>query len=70
VIVSSQPRRFALERRVGGEGLRPRLLGHVIAVHRPGQGVREPGDVTPVRVDEELERGQGHGRSTPRRRPV
>ena len=70
VIVSSQPRRFArrAQRGVGRERLGPRLLGHVVAVHRPGQGVREPGDVAPVRVDEELEGRQGH--DIERRAPV
>ena len=60
--MSSQPRRFAAgaQRGVGRERLGPRLLGHVVAVHRAGQGVREPGDVTPVGVDEELEGRQGH----------
>lgn len=46
--------------RVCGERLRPCLLRHVIPTVRSGQGMREPRDLAPVRVDEFLERGQPH----------
>ena len=46
------------QRRVGRERLGPRLLGHVVAVDRSGEGVGEAGDVAPVGVDEGLEGGQ------------
>ena len=50
--------------RIGRECLHPRLLGHVVAIGRSGQGVRESGDITPVRVDDCLEGWPGHDEST------
>ena len=50
--------------RVRRQGLGPRLLGDVVPLARPGEGVGEAGDVAPVRVDELLERREGHAHGT------
>ena len=53
------------QRRVGRQRPGPRLLRDVVAVHRSGEGMGEPGDVTPVGVDEGLEGGQRHPMERP-----
>ena len=53
------------EPRVCGVRLGPRLLGHVVAVDRTGEGSGQPGDVAPVVVDESLEGGKVHTDGTP-----